>query len=85
MQMLVFLNFPLYSTFQGARFVTERLMTMEFLPSGFSSAFSSVDRCGALTCGGLGASWQHVGQSYGETSVVLKLCSINFSVVLIVT
>ena len=30
---------------------------------------SSVDRCGVSACGGLDASWQHAGQSYGEASV----------------
>ena len=75
MKMLVFLNFPLYLTLQRASFVTKWSVAMKFLLSGLSSAFlnnclsSSVDHCEMPACGGLGATWWHVGQSYRETSV----------------
>ena len=75
MKTLVFLNFPLYLTLQGASFVAKWLVAIEILPSGLSSTFlnnclsSSVDHCEVPACCGPGDTWQCVGWSHGETGM----------------
>ena len=92
MQALIFLNFPLYTTLQRTGFVAKWSVAMEFFASGFTSAFSeyffeffrgsSWSICLRWSWCFLVVCWP-VGQ--GSRCLVLKLCSINFSIILIVT
>ena len=92
MQVLIFLYFLLYTALQRMGFVAKWLVTMEFFMSGFTSAFSkysfeffcrsSWSICLRWSWCFLVACWPVILQSQ---CVVLKLCSINFSIIFVVT
>ena len=92
MQALIFLYFSLYMTLQRTGFVAKWSVAMEFFMFGFTSAFSeylfeffsgsSWSICLRWSWHFLAACWPVI---QGSQCVISELCSIDFSVIFIIT